>query len=150
MSVAGAPAGALRTGRGSVLFWVRVRGWYGRMGGSGPGPWEVAVRRLLIPVALAAGALWWWALLRLVFEPADSGAVEGAVAFGGWGLGLLPVHCVPGPVRRARRRAAEPTGTAGGTGPEDPGGLEDPGGPREPGATRASTLHRSGEGSAPS
>ncbi|MCX4696685.1 hypothetical protein [Streptomyces sp. NBC_01408] len=99
------------------------------MGGSGPGPWEVAVRRLLRllaawALAVTVGVLWWWAVLRLVLAPADSGAVEGAVAVGGWGLGVLPVHCVPGPARRARRAAA--------------------------GATRASTLPRSGEGSAPS
>ncbi|WUX14175.1 hypothetical protein OG207_12970 [Streptomyces sp. NBC_01439] len=79
-------------------------------------------------LALTAGALWWWAVLRLVLAPAESGAVEGAVAVGGWGLGLLPVHCVPGPVRKARwtvRRAVD-------------------------GATRAWTPHRSGEGSDPS
>lgn len=91
------------------------------------------MRRLLrIPavsvLALTVGALWWWAVLRLVLVPAESGAVEGAVAVGGWGLGLLPVHCVPGPVRRARRVA-------------------DGGGTTATGATRAWTPHRSGEGS---
>ncbi|MFZ3473325.1 hypothetical protein ACODT3_09625 [Streptomyces sp. 4.24] len=84
------------------------------------------MRRLLrIPagpaLAIAVGLLWWWAVLRLVLAPADAGPVEGAVAVGGWGLGLLPVHCVPKPVRR--RRGA---------------------------ATRASRLHRSDEGSGPS
>ncbi|MGW1776387.1 hypothetical protein [Streptomyces sp. NPDC002104] len=72
------------------------------------------MRRLLgIPVglalALSVGVLWWWAVLRLVLAPAEAGPVEGAVAVGGWGLGLLPVHCVPGPVGGRRRR-----GTAGG------------------------------------
>ncbi len=43
---------------------------------------------------LGAGALWWWAVLRLAFA-ADAGVLEGAVAAGGWGLSLLPVHCVP-------------------------------------------------------
>ncbi|MDG9719839.1 hypothetical protein [Streptomyces sp. DH24] len=43
---------------------------------------------------LGAGALWWWAVLRLALAP-DAGVVEGAVAAGGWGLSLLPVHCVP-------------------------------------------------------
>uniref|UniRef100_A0AAU2JX10 Uncharacterized protein n=1 Tax=Streptomyces sp. NBC_00049 TaxID=2903617 RepID=A0AAU2JX10_9ACTN len=89
------------------------------------------MRRLLrVPVALAlaVGVLWWWAVLRLVLAPGDSGPVEGAVAVGGWGLGLLPVHCVPGPARRARRQAGGLAGTA----------------------TRASTLRRSGEGSDPS
>ncbi|MEV7526051.1 hypothetical protein [Streptomyces sp. NPDC091371] len=97
------------------------------------------MRRLLrIPVALAlaVGVLWWWAVLRLVLEPAQAGPVEGAVAVGGWGLGLLPVHCVPRPARRARRA---PDGESGSLACE-PGG----------GATRASTLRRSGEGSAPS
>ncbi|MDH6548269.1 hypothetical protein M2164_002517 [Streptomyces sp. SAI-208] len=45
-------------------------------------------------MALGFGALWWWAAARLVLAP-DAGALEGAVAAGGWGLSLLPVHCVP-------------------------------------------------------
>lgn len=45
-------------------------------------------------VALGLGALWWWGVLRLVLAP-DAGVLEGAVAAGGWGLSLLPVHCVP-------------------------------------------------------
>ncbi|MFE1027799.1 hypothetical protein ACFW5I_25065 [Streptomyces sp. NPDC058818] len=49
--------------------------------------------------ALGFGALWWWAVLRLALEP-GAGVIEGAVAVGGWGLSVLPVHCVP------RRRAA--------------------------------------------
>ncbi|MGW6707328.1 hypothetical protein ACWGDE_20880 [Streptomyces sp. NPDC054956] len=85
------------------------------------------MRRLLripagLALVLAVGVLWWWAVLRLVLAPAEAGPLEGAVAVGGWGLGLLPVHCVPGPVR-GRRGAA---------------------------ATRASRLHRSDEGSGPS
>lgn len=44
--------------------------------------------------ALGLGALWWWGVLRLALAP-DAGALEGAVAAGGWGLSLLPVHCVP-------------------------------------------------------
>ncbi|WLW51794.1 hypothetical protein [Streptomyces sp. YU58] len=43
---------------------------------------------------LGFGALWWWAVLRLALSP-DAGVLEGAVAAGGWGLSLLPVHCVP-------------------------------------------------------
>ncbi|WTY59442.1 hypothetical protein OG232_28640 [Streptomyces sp. NBC_01411] len=55
--------------------------------------------------ALIVGGLWWWAVLRLVLAPGESGPLEGAVAVGGWGLSLLPVHVVafPGgrsPVRR--------------------------------------------------
>ncbi|MEU9250511.1 hypothetical protein AB0D66_01495 [Streptomyces sp. NPDC048270] len=82
------------------------------------------MRPLTTAFAWGVGLLWWWAVLRLVLAPAESGPVEGAVAVGGWGLGLLPVHCVPGPVRRKASGAA--------------------------GATRASTLHRSGAGSGPS
>lgn len=43
---------------------------------------------------VGAGALWWWAVLRLALA-SDAGALEGAVAAGGWGLSMLPVHCVP-------------------------------------------------------
>ncbi|TXS38635.1 hypothetical protein EAO72_36370 [Streptomyces sp. or43] len=42
--------------------------------------------------ALVLGGVWWWAVLRLVLEPAHAGPVEAAVAAGGWGLSLLPVH----------------------------------------------------------
>jgi hypothetical protein len=45
-------------------------------------------------LALGIGGLWWWAVMRLAFAP-DAGVLEGAVAAGGWGLSLLPVHCVP-------------------------------------------------------
>ncbi|MEV7084294.1 hypothetical protein AB0O07_00065 [Streptomyces sp. NPDC093085] len=38
------------------------------------------------------GGLWWWAVLRLLLVPGQAGVVEGAVAAGGWGLSLLPVH----------------------------------------------------------
>ncbi|WP_086822131.1 hypothetical protein [Streptomyces sp. NRRL B-24572] len=46
----------------------------------------------LFACGLAAGGLWWWAVLRLLLVPAETGPVEGAVAAGGWGLSLLPVH----------------------------------------------------------
>ncbi|MEU5979023.1 hypothetical protein [Streptomyces sp. NPDC047315] len=42
--------------------------------------------------AFVGGALWWWAVLRLLLVPERAGLVEGAVAAGGWGLSLLPVH----------------------------------------------------------
>ncbi|MEU8710279.1 hypothetical protein [Streptomyces sp. NPDC048565] len=42
--------------------------------------------------ALVLGGVWWWAVLRLFLEPRHAGLVEGAVAAGGWGLSLLPVH----------------------------------------------------------
>ncbi|WP_254390174.1 hypothetical protein [Streptomyces sp. AC550_RSS872] len=45
-------------------------------------------------VALGLGALWWWAVLRLALAP-GAGTLEAAVAAGGWGLSMLPVHCVP-------------------------------------------------------
>ncbi|WP_405745202.1 hypothetical protein OG422_23450 [Streptomyces sp. NBC_01525] len=53
-------------------------------------------------IAVVAGALWWWAVARLVWWPATAGPVESAVAAGGWGLSLLPVHCVPWAGRRRR------------------------------------------------
>ncbi|MEU6060459.1 hypothetical protein [Streptomyces sp. NPDC047097] len=65
----------------------------------------VRARRRPIPLlvlALAAGALWWWAVLRLVLEPGQSGAVEATVAAGGWGLSLLPVHVAAARPRRPR------------------------------------------------
>ncbi|MFD7131524.1 hypothetical protein [Streptomyces sp. NPDC059894] len=43
--------------------------------------------------SLGLGVLWWWAVLRLAVVP-EAGMLEGAVAAGGWGLSLLPVHCV--------------------------------------------------------
>ncbi|MER5872183.1 hypothetical protein [Streptomyces sp. NPDC002044] len=123
-------------------------------------------RSLRIPVApalaLTVGALWWWAVLRLVLAPAEAGPVEGAVAVGGWGLGLLPVHCVPGPARKARRAAAGAAaaavagvaGMAGAAGvaqaPQAARTGETVAGGGDGGATTASRLRRSGEGSGPS
>jgi hypothetical protein len=76
--------------------------------------------------ALGLGALWWCAVLRLAFV-SDAGALEATVAVGGWGLSLLPVHCVPksraaGVMgafhllaslkrRQPRRRGARPAGS---------------------------------------
>ncbi|MET7452290.1 hypothetical protein ABZT03_10425 [Streptomyces sp. NPDC005574] len=54
----------------------------------------MSVRVVRWAAALGLGALWWWAVLRLVLAP-GAGVLEGAVAAGGWGLSLLPVHCVP-------------------------------------------------------
>ncbi|MET9854151.1 hypothetical protein ABZY57_14545 [Streptomyces sp. NPDC006450] len=73
-------------------------------------------------LALSVGVLWWWAVLRLVLAPAEAGPVEGAVAVGGWGLGLLPVHCVPGPAGRRRRGAASGVRGDGGGGGAGGGG----------------------------
>ncbi|MFJ9037631.1 hypothetical protein ACIRF8_13705 [Streptomyces sp. NPDC102406] len=55
---------------------------------------------------LVLGALWWWGVLRLALAP-DAGALEGAVAAGGWGLSLLPVHALP------KARATGVAGTSG-------------------------------------
>ncbi|MEU5920781.1 hypothetical protein ACWEPZ_12690 [Streptomyces sp. NPDC004288] len=54
----------------------------------------------LLACGLAAGGLWWWAVLRLLLVPAETGTVEGAVAAGGWGLSLLPVHVAASSARR--------------------------------------------------
>ncbi|MGI5458493.1 hypothetical protein ACQEWB_36060 [Streptomyces sp. CA-249302] len=83
-------------------------------------------------VLLGLGAVWWWAVLRLAFAP-GAGVLEGAVAAGGWGLSLLPVHCVP----KARAAGAVGAGrwrTAW----------------RAAGVTTASPLRRSDAGSGPS
>ncbi|MCX4488115.1 MULTISPECIES: hypothetical protein [Streptomyces] len=65
------------------------------------------MKRRCVP-ALVLGGLWWWAVLRLVLHPEQAGLVEGAVAAGGWGLSLLPVHVasvVPvSPLGRSGRR----------------------------------------------
>ncbi|MFF8673265.1 hypothetical protein [Streptomyces sp. NPDC015242] len=45
-------------------------------------------------LAFGLGALWWWAVVRLVVAP-GAGVLEATVAAGGWGLSVLPVHCVP-------------------------------------------------------
>ncbi|MGW7050320.1 hypothetical protein [Streptomyces sp. NPDC054887] len=51
-------------------------------------------RRAVLVAALVLGAVWWCAVLRLMLVPERTGVVEGAVAAGGWGLSLLPVHAV--------------------------------------------------------
>jgi hypothetical protein len=56
-------------------------------------------------LAPVLGVVWWWAVLRLALSP-HAGALEGAVAAGGWGLSLLPVHCMP----KARAAGAVATG----------------------------------------
>ncbi|MFD9005830.1 hypothetical protein ACFV0T_33575 [Streptomyces sp. NPDC059582] len=54
----------------------------------------MAARIVRWGVVLGLGAVWWWAVLRLALVP-GAGALEGTVAAGGWGLSLLPVHCMP-------------------------------------------------------
>lgn len=63
-----------------------------------------------VVLGLWLGVLWWWAVVRLAVTP-GAGALEGTVAAGGWGLSLLPVHCVAkaravGVVAQGRWRAA--------------------------------------------
>lgn len=63
------------------------------------GAGQAPVRRTVPGICrCAAGAaltaLWWWAAARLLLAP-GAGALEGAVAAGGWGLSVLPVHCLP-------------------------------------------------------
>ncbi|MFF4533634.1 hypothetical protein ACFY1P_30720 [Streptomyces sp. NPDC001407] len=82
-------------------FWGgirRGRGTGGRRRSRGPADWAAAV---------VLGGAWWCAAFRLLAQPERAGPVEGLVVAGGWGLSLLPVHCVPwtrrparGPVRR--------------------------------------------------
>ncbi|WP_329233540.1 hypothetical protein OG488_27930 [Streptomyces sp. NBC_01460] len=70
--------------------------------------------------ALVLGGAWWWAVLRLLLKPEHAGVVEGAVAAGGWGLSLLPVHVAaaarpeqaaeePGPQEAAEKSGADRT-----------------------------------------
>ncbi|MFF5789549.1 hypothetical protein ACFY8P_31780 [Streptomyces sp. NPDC012693] len=73
----------------------------------------------LVAIGLAAGGLWWWAVLRLVLAPGEAGPVEAAMAASGWGLSLLPVHVAassgrPGAVvRRLTRASRRPRWGAG-------------------------------------
>ncbi|PWI08497.1 hypothetical protein DIZ27_21580 [Streptomyces sp. NWU339] len=80
-----------------------------------------AVRR---GAALGLGMLWWWAVARLLLVP-DAGALEAAVAAGGWGLSVLPVHCMPkvraeGALAAGRWRRAWNTGAAAAPGAGTP------------------------------
>jgi hypothetical protein len=57
-------------------------------------------------LGLGLTAVWWWAGLRLALGQ-GSGVLEGAVVAGGWGLSVLPVHCMP----ETRATGALPTGS---------------------------------------
>ncbi|MFD4556163.1 hypothetical protein ACFWP5_17905 [Streptomyces sp. NPDC058469] len=103
-------------------------------------------------LASVLGAVWWWAVLRLALTP-HAGALEGAVAAGGWGLSLLPVHCMPkaraaGAVATGRWREAWRVSVASGIGMESATGPS-PCAESVP-ATKASPRHRSDGGSGPS
>ncbi|MEJ8637839.1 hypothetical protein [Streptomyces sp. MS2.AVA.5] len=80
------------------------------------------VRVPVVALGLIAGGLWWWAVLRLLLAPDQSGLVEGAVAAGGWGLSLLPVHVTAsrGVVRASRGGGGAVARIGGGAGAEDP------------------------------
>ncbi|MER5966735.1 hypothetical protein [Streptomyces sp. NPDC002057] len=87
----------------------------------------------LVAIGLAAGGFWWWAVLRLLLAPGETGLVEGAVAAGGWGLSLLPVHVAASSGRRGALAAG--SGWSGGLVRR---------------VTRASRRRRWGGGSGPS
>ncbi|MGW6568160.1 hypothetical protein [Streptomyces sp. NPDC054975] len=101
---------------------------------------------------LAAGGLWWWAVLRLVLVPEQSGLVEGAVAAGGWGLSLLPVHVTASAAVGGRTRgrpARSGPGRSVRSGPGHVGrAVRDAGGAAQ--VTTASRRRRWGGGSDPS
>ncbi|CAL9613983.1 hypothetical protein [Streptomyces sp. enrichment culture] len=87
-------------------------------------------------VALGLGALWWWAVLRLALEP-GAGVLEGAVAVGGWGLSVLPVHCVSrrraeGALEAGRWRRALRAARGSGSGASDSSGADRLRGPDGP------------------
>ncbi|MBT2492636.1 hypothetical protein J7E96_29830 [Streptomyces sp. ISL-96] len=72
-------------------------------------------RGAALVVTVVFGAVWWGAVLRLVLVPERTGVVEGAVAAGGWGLSLLPVHVVSAAAAGvdSRRRRRGPGRTPG-------------------------------------
>ncbi|MFF4188619.1 hypothetical protein ACFYZ9_36020 [Streptomyces sp. NPDC001691] len=68
--------------------------------------------------ALMVAALWWWAVLRMVLVPGQTGFVEGTMVAGGWGLSLLPVHVASASGRRPRStRASRRRRSDAGSGP---------------------------------
>ncbi|GAA3358659.1 hypothetical protein GCM10017744_034160 [Streptomyces antimycoticus] len=73
-------------------------------------------------LALALGGVWWWSVLRLAIQPGEAGPVEGALAVGGWGLSLLPVHCGPSPRRGGARGGGPPGARRGGPPRQDGAG----------------------------
>ncbi|WP_139134597.1 hypothetical protein [Streptomyces sp. TP-A0874] len=71
--------------------------------------WPDALRWTVMPTA---AVLCWWTTLRWAVEPAAVATWEAALAAGGWGLGLIPVHCAPRPGGESRTgpRSPERTG----------------------------------------
>ncbi|MFI1971312.1 hypothetical protein BLA24_30230 [Streptomyces cinnamoneus] len=99
-----------------------IPGHRGALGPEISGPGSTASRTrgrkapppgLLLPagrvVLFLLGLVWCWAMYRLLVQPGRAGFVEGLVATGGWGLSLLPVHCVP------RTRGRRPRGAHAGS-----------------------------------
>ncbi|MFJ1803714.1 hypothetical protein [Streptomyces sp. NPDC088180] len=93
--------------------------------------------------ALVLGGLWWWAVLRLVLRPEQAGLVEGAVAAGGWGLSLLPVHVAS----VASVVPVSPSGRSGGPGGSGWSGPSASGSSTRWWSTRAWRRRRSAGGS---
>nr|WP_229923241.1 hypothetical protein [Streptomyces candidus] len=101
-------------------------------------------------MGLVLGAVWWWAVLRLVLVPGRAGLVEGAVAAGGWGLSLLPVHVAArGPTGRgAAAGGGRGAGLAGGGAGVSGAGARRPVAGASPGVcTGAPRRRRWGKGS---
>jgi hypothetical protein len=63
-------------------------------------------RVLRCVIGVIGGAVWWGAVLRLAICPQAGGPWQSALAAGGWGLGLIPLHAVPVRIRRPRRDGA--------------------------------------------
>lgn len=78
-----------------------------------------AVRSAAVLFALGCGLMWWWAVLGLAIRPEAAGPWQGAMAAGGWSLGLIPLHAVPG-VRRKKGAAGPGDSGDGGVGPLAP------------------------------
>lgn len=95
---------------------------------------------------LVAGGLWWWAVLRLALVPDQAGLVEGAVAAGGWGLSLLPVHVTASAAGHGRTRVGVTRGRPSSVG----SGWFGRGGGGSARVTTASRRRRWGGGSDPS
>lgn len=138
-------SGSIRSGIGqevAAVAWRTVRG-------IPAGVWRTA---RWIP-AVAFGVLWWWGLLRLAFSP-DAGAFEGAVAAGGWGLSLLPVHTAPKSRAAGAVGSVRPGGTSAGGAGRGGTSAGEMRSARAGGAggwlTRAWRRRRSGGGSGPS
>ncbi len=96
----------------------------GRIGPSGrrrlPIPYGLRLVASAVPLSVVL-----WLLLTPGSGPGGSGALFALLTLGGWGIGVLPVHCdqrQTGPARRGLRSAAQPQPAGSGV---EPGGLQD-------------------------